>query len=59
MMWVQRLAGDVRGITVLEYTLITVIFGAVVVAGVGLIGNALTQAYGDISAALAREVASL
>ncbi len=45
---IRRLLRDTRGFTALEYTLITVIIGTVVLSGVGIIGNALSGAYGEI-----------
>lgn len=50
---IRALARDERGFTVLEYTLITLVIGAVVVAGVDVIGGALTGAYSNISGVLA------
>ncbi|MCX7384853.1 MAG: Flp family type IVb pilin [Alphaproteobacteria bacterium] len=46
---------DDRGFTALEYTLITVIIGAVILSGVDIIGNALQSSYTDISAILAQQ----
>ena len=45
---IRRLLRETRGFTALEYTLITVIIGTVVLSGVGMIGNALSGAYGEI-----------
>ena len=50
----QRFWRDARGFTALEYTLITVIIGTVVLAGVDIIGNSLTGSFGSISSALAQ-----
>ena len=44
---------DNRGFTALEYTLITVVIGTVVLSGVGVIGNALSTSYGNIGNVLA------
>ncbi len=49
---------DERGFTVLEYTLITVIIGTVVLSGVDIIGNALQSSYTGISTILAQHAAS-
>lgn len=51
----RRLVQDDRGFTALEYTLITVIIGAVILSGVDIIGNALQSSYTDISAILAQQ----
>ena len=48
---------DERGFTALEYTLITVIIGTVVIAGVDLIGNVLSGSYGNIGNVLALHAA--
>jgi Flp pilus assembly pilin Flp len=51
VLWQQvlwRLHDDERGIAALEYTLITVIIGAVVLSGVHYIGNTLEDSYGAI-----------
>ncbi len=53
----RELLRDNRGFTVLEYTLITVIIGAVILSGVDIIGNALKGSYTDISAILAQQAA--
>jgi Flp pilus assembly pilin Flp len=55
----RRLAADRRAFTALEYTLITVIIGTVVLAGVDIIGNALNTSYGHIGNALAAEAAGM
>lgn|GEM_PF-3670516 len=51
-------AQDVRGFTALEYTLITVVFGVVILAGVDLIGNSLTTSFDTINSILAQHAAS-
>ena len=48
------MARDERGFTALEYTLITVIIGTVVLSGVDIIGGALTGSYTNISGVLAQ-----
>ena len=53
----RRLVKDDRGFTALEYTLITVIIGTVILSGVDIIGNALQSSYTDISAILAQQAA--
>lgn len=51
LLWQQvlwRLHDDERGIAALEYTLITLIVGAVVLSGVHYIGNTLEDSYATI-----------
>ncbi len=55
----RRFGQDERGITALEYTLITVILGTVVLAGVDVIGSGLGSALGSISAALSTQVSGI
>ena len=52
--WLYGMARDERGFTALEYTLITVIIGTVVLSGVDIIGGALTGSYTNISGVLAQ-----
>ena len=52
-----NLLRDDKGFTALEYTLITVIIGAVVLTGVDVIGGALTSAYAQVSGVLAAHAA--
>lgn len=52
-----NLLRDDKGFTALEYTLITVIIGTVVIAGVDLIGNVLSGSYGNIGNVLAQHAA--
>jgi Flp pilus assembly pilin Flp len=47
-----RLYDDEGGFAALEYTLITVIIGAVVLSGVGYVGTALENSYTVISGVL-------
>lgn len=54
----RALLRDDRGFTALEYTLITVIIGAVILVGVDIIGNALQTSYTGISAILAQHAAA-
>ena len=46
---------DRRAIAALEYTLITVVIGTVVLSCIGTLGNALSSSYNSIGAALAGE----
>ena len=55
----MRLRGDDRGFTALEYTLITVIIGTVVMGGVNIIGGSLTTSYASISTALTTKAAGI
>jgi Flp pilus assembly pilin Flp len=55
----RRLLRDVRGVTALEYTLITVVIGTVVVAGVSTLGTAMSSAFGSISTALSVQVSGI
>jgi Flp pilus assembly pilin Flp len=48
----DRLYDDARGFAALEYTLITVIIGAVVLSGAGFIGSSLENSYTVISGVL-------
>ena len=62
MVLVRRLivgvAQDVRGFTALEYTLITVVLGVVILAGVDLIGNSLSFSFDNINTLLAQHAAT-
>ena len=49
---IGRFRADVRGFTALEYTLITVIIGAVALVGAKVIGGSLSTSYVTISDAL-------
>ena len=56
--WIIGVAQDVRGFTALEYTLITVVLGVVIMAGVDLIGNSLTFSFDTINTILAQHASS-
>jgi len=49
---------DRRAIAALEYTLITVVIGAVVLSCIGTLGNALSNSYSSIGAALQTEASN-
>ena len=55
----HRLARDRRGVSVLEYTLITVIIGTVILSGVNVIGTALTTAFSAIGTTLSQNASGL
>jgi Flp pilus assembly pilin Flp len=53
-----RIRRDGRGVTALEYTLITVVIGAAVLSGLDTYGNSLSDAYTTIADALATHAAN-
>ncbi len=56
---IRRFLRDARGVTALEYTLITVIIGTVVLSGVDVIGTSLLTAFTNIGSALSVQVSGI